>query len=177
MAYYPVDLRQFSYRSPDGRHRGVFRPNGPIRHTGRRRNSLEERINNTHSARIFLGFNAGAKPKWTMKDVTEWTKKRRMAQIAGKSRGKEKHAAPDASFIYQKGIWTHTKPGPDGGMVVTENSMQIVFLNVGPAEKAGTFKHTILDLAQDMVRHFEQDAVFVDFQLNGISRMTAMATP
>lgn len=161
------NMDKIRYRSPDGRHSGRFNPSGPIRWSGPIPNALDHWTPELWSARVLLGFNVGDEPVWEMPDVTEWVKERRSRQGVD----------PDASFIYQKGIWTHGE-GPNKGKSVTENSTQIVFLDLDEAEKdPEVFKNNILDLAQDMVRHFRQEKVFVDFQYNGLSKETVMVTP
>jgi len=163
---FPCNLSAMRYESPDGRKIGLFNPSGRVAWSGPIPNEAELWTPKLYSARIFLGFNVGRKPTWKMGDVTEWVKRNRRAQ----------GVAPNASFIYQKGIWTHTK-GPDRGKSVTEKSTQIVLLNLDKNENRTEFKKHVLDLAQDMVRHFRQEEVVVDFQLNGISKRTAMVTP
>lgn len=151
-----ADTRTFRCRGGDGKF-VCFRPRGALQVHGDRARlsnpvawSEEEPM---LAARIFVGLKVGDVDKWTVDDVVKTVKRVRTAQVG----------APDASFVSQKGLYTHEKSGE----VVEEDSVQVVILNT-----AGTphkeFVEQIVSLAEMLALELDQESVIVEIQKGGV---------
>ena len=159
----PVDLRKHSWASPDGRMTGRFNPQGKIGFAypqAIRKNPHYWASNDDMwSARVFVGFNVGNESKWTMEDLVGFVKPIRERQV-----GK-----PDMSIVYQKGIYTSERDGKS----VVENSAQIVILNLPDFKtEHKEFEAQMIEMADILIDQMEQETIFINMQLNGISRKT-----
>lgn len=141
-----------------------FRPEGVSVRSGPLPNPRSLISDVTKSARIFLGFNVGDKPTYSIDDVVEMVKKYRAAQ------GQD----PDATFFATKGLYTERRVGSKSRLI-TENGCQIVILNFG--QKDEEFEEEMSDLCERLCRKMKQDKVFLEFQKNGLSQGVWEVTP
>lgn len=112
-----------------------------------------------NAARLFVGFNVGGPPKWSVNDLIPIVRKVREAQ----------GAHPDASFLIQKGIYTSERTG----QVVQEDGAQVIVLDVASEED---FRKHIIELGEHIARDLEQEVVIVEFQKGGLTRETMGVT-
>lgn len=164
-------LKKFSWQSPDGKQRGTFRANsggvkcaykaGEHLYSTTRKNPPSWRDKGpTYSATLYVGFSVytgkgAAKPTWTMSDLVKLVKKVRREQVTH----------PDATFLYQRGVYTHEKDK----YVVTENGGQVILLNVPPVKrKFNEFRRHVIRLAEIIARKFQQESVIVAIEKDGI---------
>jgi hypothetical protein len=149
----PANLRTFTWASPDGRSNGKFVPNGRVR-VGRNFVTPNWRSSEQmFSARIFVGFNVGHDAVYSMDDIIPIVKEVRIKQ----------GIAPDASFVYQKGMYTHM----DGSGTVTEEGAQIILLNLSGASQE-EFTNQMIQLANVLRDRLQQEAVIVEIQQGGM---------
>ena len=142
-----------------GKHYGTFKPNRGRPELAYARSKLMQPNNwkstdATWAARIFVGFNVGETPTYTMDDLIALVKKARKAQVG----------RADSTFIYQKGIYTHS----DGKTEVTEDGAQVVFINLDPSVTPEDFEAQMVALAEVIVQEMQQETVIVELQRNGI---------
>ena len=150
----PANLRQTSWGSPDGKSRGTFKPNG--RPTVRTRNNLKPNWRSSEpmwAARILVGFSVGHEPVYNMDDLI---------RIVRRVRDKQ-GIPPDASFVYQKGMYTHT----DGSGTVTEEGAQVVLLNL-TGESREKFTEQMIELGNVIREEMQQEAVIIEIQRGGV---------
>lgn len=160
----PADIRQARWQGPRGK-RGTFRPNGTVQLVGARTAienpaawSSDEPL---QAARLFVGFNVGAKPRWKLDDLVRVVKRARKAQ----------GHAPDASFLVQKGIYTRKS-----GETVTEDGAQVVVLNTeGDAQPA--FQREMVELAEAIATTLKQEEVILELQRGGVVQRTFGVVP
>jgi hypothetical protein len=161
----PADTRRFSWRNPRG-DVGFFQPNGGMTRVG----DADLESNPTgwssrspiYAARIFVGFNVGPKPRWAMTDVVRIVKRIRKKQVG----------SPDATFLYQRGLYTSKKDDS----VVDEKGAQIIILNLIGAS-VPEFRAQMLELAEEIATKLKQEEVIVEIQRGGISKETVGVTP
>jgi hypothetical protein len=150
---YPTDMRRC-------RHAGfAFNPYGPVVEISDAPadNPLKSRQPVTPlTARMFVGLSVGRQPRWSVDTVVSIVRRVRRAQ----------RAPADASFLFQKGLYTY-KRGEGKGRVVEEDSVQVVVLNFG-AEKQATFEKRMIALAETLARELEQETVYIELQKSGI---------
>lgn len=127
---------------------------------GSRRNPVDDFSGDNWAARLFIGFNVGTEPRWSIDDLLPRVRKMRQAQ----------GAPPDATYIATRGVFTH-----GSGRVVEEDGAQVIIFAVD--EDAETFQKNVLALAETLVRELEQEAIFVELQKNGLQVALYRARP
>ena len=139
---------------------GAFRPNGRLVQVGATANprAFESRV--TWAGRLFVGFNVGATPKYTLDDLVRVVKATRAEH-------------PDASFVAQKGIYTSVVTP---GEVVTEDGGQVIIVNLYGAS-AREFEEEMVALGESIASALEQELVIVEIQRNGVVKKTIGVTP
>ncbi len=162
----PADTRRFSWRSPGGK-TGSFRPNGRMTLEGRRADFAENPTGWSsrapiYAARIFVGFNVGPRPRWTMSDVVQIVKRVRKGQVG----------SPDATFLYQRGLYT----SKEDSSVVDEKGAQIIILNLSGAT-VKEFRAQMIELGEEIAEKLRQEEVIVEIQKGGVSKETIGITP
>jgi len=111
--------RESFFTSPDKSHYGCFLPRGNPSYHGKRINPTEFKSSDPpYCATLLVGFNVGPKPKWKMNHLI----------TAVNSYLRQKDLPLDASYGYQKGVFTHSSD--KGEHVVTENSARITILRL-----------------------------------------------
>lgn len=157
------------YWNEGGGRKGSFRPHGRIMPVALKIERSETEFTENPAAwsstepvtaaRLFVGFNVGGEPKWTVTDLIKVTRETRESQ----------GAHPDASFLIQKGIYTSERTGE----TVEEDGAQVIILDVGAEEK---FREHMIQLAENIARQLEQELVIVEFQKGGLTRETMGVT-
>lgn len=157
----PADTRPHHWRGPGGRH-GSFHPNAKLLFVGnqdsfKKNPELWTSDDPMLASRIFVGFNVGGAPAWTVDDLIDVVSKLRKAQ------GHD----PDASFLVQKGVYTSKQSGE----TVTEDSAQVIILNTS-GEPRAEFEKEMIQLAEDVAKTMKQEEVIVEIQKGGITQKT-----
>lgn len=107
-----------------------------------------------YAARLFVGFSVESVPTYDMDDLIKIVKSVRKRQIG----------APDSSFVYQKGVFTHGH-----GLEVTEDAAQVVILNLPPHNRPRPeFESHMIELAETIREVMEQETVIVEIQKGGV---------
>lgn len=163
----PADTRRFSWRGNRGASVGFFNPNGKMTFVGRNVDYFENppawsSRSPIYAARIFVGFNVGPRPRWSMTDVVRIVKRIRRAQVG----------SPDATFLYQRGLYTSKRDES----VVDEKGAQIIILNLSGAPPR-LFRQQMIDLGEEIATKLRQEEVIVEIQKGGISKETIGVTP
>ncbi len=156
-----ADSRTHSWRAPHGA--GSFRPNGKKHFVGNPSafaHNASKRwggASETLAARIFVGFNVGGEPRWTLGHLIE---------IVQRVRRLQGHA-PDSSFVAQKGIYTSRLSGE----TITEDGAQVILIDLEglPLEQ---FEQEMMVLAGEIAGVLEQEEVILEIQRNGLSIRT-----
>ena len=158
----PNDPGDFYYRGPSGQG-GCFLPNGQSSFVGLA-NPREWSIQgkNVLSARLFVGFNVGDEPRWTMDDVIGVTKDTRF--------GIDK---PDATFILQKGIYKHREGGQ---RMIEEDGAQIIIIDIW-GTSYDVFVEEMEKLAENLAEELEQETVILEIQKGGVPQETIGIKP
>lgn len=147
--------------SPEGASPWSFRPNGKVTSSSRRNPVLNANGWSSEdavwAARIFVGFNVGEEPRYTMDDLVEIVRRVRREQI-GKA---------DATFLYQRGIYTHSSDGKE----VTEDGAQAILLNLDPSIGPKQFEAQMKELATTIADEMQQELVIVEIQRNGVTQI------
>jgi len=154
----PATLARAWGRSPSGAYKWDFKPNGRPK-TPSDCCLLRPNWRTTEApwaARLFVGFNVGDEPTYSMDDLISLVKAVR----------KKQRAALDSTFIYQKGVYTHE----DDHGVVTEDGAQVIILNLDPATSKDVFEAQMIELANVIVGEMQQETVIVEMQQGGIVR-------
>jgi len=162
----PADTRRFSWRSPGGK-TGSFRPNGRMTLEGRGADFTENPAGWSsrapiYAARIFVGFNVGPRPRWSMGDVVQIVKRVRKGQVG----------SPDATFLYQRGLYT----SKEDSSIVDEKGAQIIILNLSGAT-VKEFRRQMIELGEEIATKLRQEEVIVEIQKGGVSKETIGITP
>jgi hypothetical protein len=158
----PAQMGLASWTTPTGG-TGQFRPNGPVVLVP----ATEAAPMNpnpydvyggvkTLAARMFVGLNVGGKPTWDVDDVVHAVRA---------ERGKQKVPA-DASFLLQRGIYTHT-PKRGRKTVIEENSVQVVIVKM-PSEPERTWRPHLIRLAERLAQRLKQASVILELQRGGL---------
>lgn len=160
-----ANTRAHYWKAPHGP--GSFRPNGKLQIVGNRKNleanpAAWESEEGTLAARLFVGFNVGDKPTYTVDDLVSIVRGVRERQFR----------SPDSSFLVQKGIYTSRKTGD----VVEEDGAQVIILNLYGAS-AKEFTAEMAELAEAIVHAFHQEEVVVEIQQSGITKKTFGVVP
>lgn len=129
----------------------VYGQNPVVRRTGRA----------LLAARLFVGFNVGSKPTWTVNTLAKRVLAIRKAQ--GRAAG--------ASFVIQKGIWQEVGKPP-----VKEDSAQVIIINDEGLDRP-QFTTDMIDLAEQLARGMKQDSIYLDIQNKGIVIDSLTVTP
>lgn len=115
----------------------------------------------TWSARLFVGFNVGAVPTYSMDHLISVVRTIR----------KKQGALEDSSFLYQKGIYTHS----EGKGVVQEDGAQIIIINM--EKGAEEFEKDMQDLAEQIATDMQQESVVLEIQRDGVVHRTLGMAP
>jgi hypothetical protein len=139
-----------------------FRPNGPMMLVGSsgtsrrasevKGNPIKQLGKGSLSARLFVGLSVGDTPKFTVDDIVK-------ATVAIR---RKENKSPDATFIAQKGTYTHDK----SGKLVVEDSVQIIILDF--SGKRAAFTKDMKKLGAALRKKFEQETVILEIQDRGI---------
>ena len=158
----PADTRTFHWSAPDGS-TGRFKPNGPLLVSGylANREVWQERAP-VWAARLFVGFNVANRPAWTIDDLVPVVRHARLRQVKD----------ADASFLLQRGLYTHTKAGRRRA-TIEEEGAQVIVLNL-PEFKTSPrrFRRQMVALATAIARKLQQESVIIELQQGGIMRET-----
>lgn len=148
----PNDSRGSVWRTRDGIVRS-FHPTGRRLGAGERlrANRVSWEASDTYSARLFVGFNVGAKTVWEMDDLLAVVREVRERQTGN----------PASSFLYQKGIHKH-----QSGQIVEEPGAQVIVINMGSSPKE--FIEQMLELAEQVADQLKQEEVVLEIQKNGL---------
>jgi hypothetical protein len=163
----PAKLSRFSWRYRGNV--GFFEPNGavgshgPDLHPNKRDWQTDAPL---YAARIFVGFNVGDEPRWTMDDLVPIVKRVRTEQVG----------SPDSSFLYQRGVYAHQRAGDT--TVADEQGAQIIILNVPDFEtEPDEFESQIVQLAEIIAEQLLQETVIVEIQRAGQTLRTISVVP
>jgi hypothetical protein len=126
---------------------------GQLSPVGPKNNPIERIGGGGLSARVFVGLSVGDKPTYSIEDVVRATIDVRNRQ----------GVSPDASFLIQRGVYTHS----GSGQVVTENSVQIILLDFEGRSKAN-FTEDVTGLAERLRAKLHQESVIVEIQERGV---------
>ena len=158
----PANPATFFWTAPHPHHGGCFRPNGKMLHFGAHQNPSAWSSKITLAARIVVGFNVGAEPKYTMEDLIPIVEEVRKRQVGD----------PSSTFIAQKGIYQHM----DGETIVHEDGAQILIIDIRNSKRP-KFEKQMVELAEVIAQRLEQEQVIVEIQKNGISQVTMGISP
>lgn len=157
----PANTGASSWSHPSGID-GQFRPNGKLElivdPDAARPNpsTWKSSGNRTMAARLFVGFNVGNKPTWSMGDLVHIVRRVRAAQ----------HQRQDASFVAQKGIYTHASPGKKA-KIIEEKGAQVVLIRM-PGETESAFRQHTIELAEQIASSMKQAEVVLELQRGGV---------
>lgn len=156
----PCNIGRLDWRS------GGFVPRGPLAPFGQAdaqfggiRPKILWEQKNTIAARLFVGFNVGAEPRYSVDDLIPIVRRIRGRQTRGK--------APDATFLLQKGIYKSRR----GKQIVEEDGAQVVIIDTVGVDPE-KFENQMLVLAAEIASRLWQEAVIVEIQKNGITQKT-----
>lgn len=164
-----------------------FTPEGPVIEVGdvsewRTRKYRENPIKSrgkrpTQGARIILGFNVGIEEKVKMQDVIDLVHAMRRKQVTAAIKGGEATTHPlggdiGASFIAQTGLWQDLKDDK----AYPENGAQVAIMNI-IQEDQKRFEQDMIDIAEEMVVRFHQNAVIVEMSERGVVEETIEVGP
>lgn len=159
----PADIAATAWSHPSGA-TGHFRPNGrpqvvTIDEDAARPNPSTWQATGpqTMAARLFVGFNVGDKPTWKMQHLIDVVRR-----VRSKQRQRE-----DASFVAQKGIYTHQHEGRRKPHVIEEEGAQVVLIRMPPETERAFRKHAI-ELAERIAGTMEQAEVVLEIQRGGL---------
>jgi len=138
---------------------GGFRPAGQLETYGKpyHLNPEDWSSKKTIAARLIVGFSVGNEPTYSMEDLIPIVTRVRRQQAGN----------PSASFVAQRGVYQHY----DGKTVVTEDGAQVFIINLDGSSEA-RFKRQMVELAEVIAAEMQQEAVIVEIQVNGISKIT-----
>ena len=151
----PIDTRRVRNRY------FAFNPSGPLKMHGARTNPSIDLEGDTYACRIFVGFNVGKKPRWSMMDLLAIIRKIRAKQKVG----------PDATLYYTKGMFSGS------GGLVEENGAQVLIINTNAKERPVKFEKNMKALAEGIVVAFDQEVIYGEIQKNGIQFRLWRSTP
>lgn len=162
----PAHVGPHHWCSPDGQHKGRFRPNAPMKLVGpapaTRNPEAWASSDPMLAARLFVGFSVGQRPTYDVDDLVP---------IVRRVREDQGHA-PDASFLLQKGIYTSQKDQS----VVQEDGAQVIVLNL-EGETESKFQREMTQLGEAIATQLEQEAVILEIQKGGITVRTIGIAP
>lgn len=143
---------------------GEFRPAGNLSRHGTARNPATWSSTDTLSGRLFVGFNVGAEPRWSVEDLIPIVLSVRERQTGD----------PSATFMTQRGIYKHHDP--DAGVVVEDGAQVIIFHGGGPDDQEA-FEDQLVELAEVIGAKLQQESVIVEVQRNGIAQRVMGVEP
>ncbi len=164
-----------------------FTPEGPVKEIGdvsewrtpsHRENPIKSRGKRpTQGARIILGFNVGTTEVVKMADVFELVHRLRRKQVAAAIIDGDAKAHPlggdiGASFVAQAGLWQDLKDDT----AYPENGAQVAIMNI-IQEKEKRFEDDMVEIAEEMVSKFHQNAVIVEMSMRGVVEETIEVGP
>jgi len=130
-------------------------------------NPIDWESEETWSARIFVGFNVGLTPTYSLVDLIAVVKEVRKKQTG----------FPDSSFLAQNGIYTYQE-GEYKGQYSEERGGQAIVLNVDPAQVPHEqFLKDMVELAEIIAAALQQEKVVLEIQLNGVVQKTYGISP
>lgn len=105
------------------------------------------------AARLFVGFNVGDQPVYSMSHLVGLVREVRETQAGD----------PSSSFVSQRGIYRH-----EAGDVIEEDGAQVILINAEfiPEEQ---FRDQIIALAETIAGNMKQDEVIVEMQKGGVT--------
>lgn len=134
---------------------GLFRPQGKVYKRGDQQvafGAIAFRSQETIAARLFVGFNVGDEPRWTIENLIDLVLASRILQGAN----------PSATLLAQKGIYQHQTG--DRRVVIEDGAQVIIFRDSGTLDE---FTQQMIDLGTEIARVFIQEMVIVEIQRNG----------
>lgn len=138
---------------------------------------LDDSAAPTHGARIFVGFNVGIVAKWKLQDAMDIVFRVRLRQV--KRAIKLGYATPHpaggdigATFLAQRGLWQPVKTRK----AHPEDGAQVIIMNI-IHEKKSEFQNDMVEIAEALARELEQQAVLLEFQVNGAVKRTLLIGP
>jgi len=144
---------------------GGFHPKGSVYKHGDGRaelGAIKFRSQEAIAARIFVGFNVGGTPCWTIENLIDLVMRMRLLQGAN----------PSATLLAQKGIYQHTT---GSRQVVIEDGAQVIIFMGGTSLAA--FTDEMIALATEIASVLQQELVIVEIQRNGVTQETIGVTP
>lgn len=105
-----------------------------------------------YAARLLVGFSVGHVATYDMMDLVRLVRSVRKEQLG----------TVDSSFVYQKGIFTHS----DGTQVV-EDAAQVIILNLSEDVSLTEFRRQMLELAEVIRESMQQEMVILEIQKGG----------
>jgi len=152
----PADTRAVSWPTRDGKARNAFHPGGKKYWKHFRPNRTEWRTKDVWAARLFVGFNVGETPVYTIQDLMDVVREVRQKQVGD----------PSSSFVTQKGLYLHR----DTGQLVKEPGAQVIIINLSSTPEQ--FEKEMIALAEEIAERLNQEEVILEMQHNGISQET-----
>jgi hypothetical protein len=175
MPHYPGNMGPTRAASKDGKTDVTFTPNrgdkvrevtlgeGYVPNRGYAPNAVEEiEGGNIWSARIIVGLSVGQASRYTIDDVIQLVRIKRLEQ------GKP----PDSSFLAMRGVYT----GKVGGELVTEDSVQVLLVDIWGTPQA-KFRQEMIDLAEYLREQMRQELVILDLQQSGVTQKQYLVFP
>lgn len=131
----------------------------------------------TQGARIILGFNVGIEEKVRMKDVVDLVHAIRRKQVTAAIKDDDASPHPlggdiGASFVAQTGLWQDL----NADEAYPENGAQVAIMNI-IGEKEDRFVDDMVEIAEEMVTQFHQNAIIVEISLRGVVDETIEVGP
>lgn len=160
----PANLGTWRHHNPSTGESLTFRPNGRLTlYEGTDRmaqNPLAvHSTKKTTSARIFVGLSVGEKPRWSYDDL-----------VKAVTNALDALKRPlDASFIVQRGTYTARATT---GETATEDSSQVVILNLGDWPSKEAFVDDMSAICEDLIVILDQEYVYLEIQRAGIATDT-----
>lgn len=152
---------------------GWFQPNGKLVVNGRaadltQNTELWSADKALYAARLFVGFNVGAKPRWKLDDVVRIVRRVRKKQVGD----------PSSSFVLQRGIYAHTERVGGKQLIVDEKGAQIIIVNtIEMGSTSAEFQRQMTELAEILATELRQEAVIVEIQHGGVTKKTIAMGP
>jgi len=167
MSVIPCNLGVARWNHPA--HWGIFQPHGPLHHEGAPTTGLAGKAwveQESWAARLFVGFNVGRAPTWSMTDLIPLVRAVRTRQT--RTGEEDKYGDPNATFIAQKGVYKHKEP--TYGVVEEDGAQVIIFATSG--ETSAIFEARMVALGEEIARQLHQELVIVEIQRNGVVQST-----
>jgi hypothetical protein len=137
----------------NGQVAGWFRPTGAMR-PNRRTWAQHDPV---QAARLFVGFNVGERPAWTVETLIGMVREIRQ----------EQGFSPAASFVAQKGMYVHQHSGE----LIEEDGAQVIILNVDDTPPAKC-ERAVEQLGVKLADELMQEEVILELQRGGVVYQT-----